>query len=209
MASPFVPSDPSAPPSLAIKAAERAQLQQMHSYIATVSPLFEQVITDMLLEQPEDPHAFLMDALAAVPVAERADIRERIAAAEDARKNNYEDSNFRRAKSQPAPSGLVECMLSLMHCASGFQHCSRDVCVLVSLLVCRLPGGGADVDSGVGCRVCEGVRSVHAARAAERGAEPSGVHSIRHLPCARGWSESDPHQSVRKTGRAADCGQWK
>jgi predicted exporter len=90
--------DPNAPAKLSIKAAERAQLKQFQSYISTVSPFFEQVLTNMLLEQPDDPHKFLINALESMPVAERADIKDRLASSEEARKNNWEDSNFNRAK---------------------------------------------------------------------------------------------------------------
>lgn len=46
--------------ALAAATAEREQTKQMHTYVANVQGLFEQIITELLLEQPKDPHAFLI-----------------------------------------------------------------------------------------------------------------------------------------------------
>ena len=90
--------------SLAADTAKRAQLQQMQVYIAGVQPLFESVLTDLLLQQPADPHQFLLDALGQVPAAARADLSRQLQQ-QDQRKFNQEDKNFNRAKSQSRSSG--------------------------------------------------------------------------------------------------------
>lgn len=79
--------------------AKRAQLQQMQVYIAGVQPLFESVLTDLLLHQPADPHQFLLDALGQVPPSARADLCDQLAR-QDQRGYGQEDKQFNRAKSQ-------------------------------------------------------------------------------------------------------------
>lgn len=77
--------------------AKRAQIKQMQTYVAGVQGFFEGVLTDLLLQQPADPHAFLMESLAAMPLSERASIRAQLSA-QDERKNHQEDASFNRAK---------------------------------------------------------------------------------------------------------------
>lgn len=83
--------------SQAADVAKRAQITQMQTYISGVQGFFEGVLTDLLLQQPADPHQFLMDALAAMPVSERTAIRAQLAS-QDLRKNNQEDASLNRSK---------------------------------------------------------------------------------------------------------------
>lgn len=76
-----------------------AQLRQMQSYIATCTSFFERLCSDLLLNQPSDPHAFLTNKLATMSTNEKNELKAKIAN-QDERSNNFEDPNYNRAKSK-------------------------------------------------------------------------------------------------------------
>lgn len=85
--------------AIASEVARRAQVRQMQIYVANVQGFFEGVLTDLLLQQPSDPHAFLLQALQEMPVSQRQDIANNLKA-QDERKYNQEDPEYNRAKHQ-------------------------------------------------------------------------------------------------------------
>jgi quinol monooxygenase YgiN len=137
--------DPAASGALSVRAAERAQLTQLQSYVAHVSGLFETVVTDLLLEQPEDPHAFLLARLEAVPVADRAALRARIIDAEDAQRNNWEAKGFNRAKEALIVVLTLtlnegeECKATVLDTLAGLQKAARTHPACLRYDVCHNP----------------------------------------------------------------------
>lgn len=58
--------------------AKQAQLSDMRNYMASCQTFFEKLFSEMLLEKPEDPHAFLSQKLERMTAAERDALRVRI-----------------------------------------------------------------------------------------------------------------------------------
>jgi quinol monooxygenase YgiN len=83
--------------AIASEVAQRAQMKQMQIYVANVQGLFEGILTDLLLNQPADPHAFLLEAIQSMPASETQAIAANMKA-QDERKYNQEDPEHNRAK---------------------------------------------------------------------------------------------------------------
>lgn len=136
------PSTTSITSAASAQVSKLAQIAQMQTYVSGVQGFFEDVLADLMLQQPEDPHAFMLQALNNMSVNQRREIAEQIRR-QDLRKNHHEDAGYNRAKhavivlltlvandSDPkCKTSVIATLQELQKAARGMPACLRyDIC---------------------------------------------------------------------------------
>jgi len=95
--------------------AKKAQVVAMKDYIGGCQAFFEKVLTDILLRQPPDPHAFLLETLTTMSSEEKSQWQQKVKAASsgDALVGGLGDENAFATSSAPRTKDNVVVMLRL------------------------------------------------------------------------------------------------
>jgi len=92
-------ADPTPEATLGNQRNQFAQFQQMRAYVAEVSSLFSQLLTEIVLEQPKDPHSFLIQSLSNMPMSACEELTSKLSAQVDGyEKTHNEEKNHNRAQ---------------------------------------------------------------------------------------------------------------